>query len=74
MGTEYSIATSGVAGPDGGTAVNPVGTVWIAISGPDFLLTKKLQFHASRKLNIERFTSNALNMMRLKLQSRTGQK
>ncbi|MBR5857015.1 MAG: CinA family nicotinamide mononucleotide deamidase-related protein [Bacteroidales bacterium] len=70
MGTEYSIATSGVAGPDGGSEINPVGTVWIAVSGPDFLLTKKLRFHASRKLNIDRFSSNALNFMRLELQNR----
>lgn len=31
-GADIAIATSGVAGPDGGTVINPVGTVWLAVS------------------------------------------
>ena len=33
-GAEFSIAVSGIAGPDGGTVDKPVGTVWFAWSGP----------------------------------------
>lgn len=67
MNTTYSIATSGIAGPQGGTAEKPVGTVWIAIAGEDFTETLQLHFRGSRKLNIERFASHAIDFLRTKI-------
>ena len=68
MKTTYAIATSGVAGPDGGTPDKPVGSVWVAVVGDDFVSTKEFRFKGSRKLNIERFSSNAINFMRSEIE------
>ena len=64
MKTDYAIATSGIAGPGGGTDDKPVGTIWIAIAGPDKLISKKYTFGKQREFNIRRTSSVALNKLR----------
>ncbi|MCB9185429.1 MAG: competence/damage-inducible protein A [Flavobacteriales bacterium] len=65
--SDYSIATSGIAGPDGGTDEKPVGTVWIAVSGPNGTVAKKYRFGHDRSRNIEISSNTALNMLRKQL-------
>ncbi|MCG3164263.1 MAG: Nicotinamide-nucleotide amidohydrolase PncC [Bacteroidia bacterium] len=62
--TDWAVATSGIAGPDGGTAEKPVGTVWIAVAGPNGMKTKKFQFGGDRERNIQVTAITALNMLR----------
>lgn len=66
-GSDFSVATSGIAGPGGGSESKPVGLVWIGISSQMGTETHKLVFKGDRKRNIERFASNALNLLRLKI-------
>lgn len=62
--TDYSIAVSGIAGPDGGTADKPVGSVWIAVATPNKVYSKLFRFGSDRQRNITRTTQTALNMLR----------
>jgi nicotinamide-nucleotide amidase len=64
FGTTYSIATSGIAGPTGGTADKPVGTIWIAVAGPDGIFSEKFVFGNDRNINITRSSISALNLLR----------
>ncbi|MCB0790811.1 MAG: competence/damage-inducible protein A [Flavobacteriales bacterium] len=65
--TDWSIALSGVAGPEGGTAEKPVGTVWMAVAGPGGVRSVKGFFPGTRDLVIKRSALAALNMLRLAL-------
>jgi nicotinamide-nucleotide amidase len=64
MGVDVSIATSGIAGPDGGTTDKPVGTTWIAVSDSGQIISHKFLFGEHRGRNIEKASLSALNMLR----------
>ena len=61
--TDYAVAVSGIAGPDGGTAEKPVGTVWIAVASRTAVQAKLFKFGNKRIQNIERSASAALTMI-----------
>lgn len=65
--TDYAVATTGIAGPDGGTELTPVGTVWIAVATPDGVVSKINNFGKDRGNNIERASITALEMLRQEL-------
>ncbi len=58
--TDCAVATSGIAGPGGGTPEKPVGTVWIAAACGDEIRTLKQEGDDGRQANIQRATNNAL--------------
>ncbi len=64
LNADYSISTTGIAGPDGGTSEKPVGTVWIAVAGPSGVKSEKFIFRHNRERNIIRSTQTALNLLR----------
>lgn len=68
MKTDYGIATSGVAGPSGGSEEKPVGTVWIAVAGPDGTIARKFQFGNHRFRNIKMTALTALNLLRKEIE------
>ena len=65
--TDYAVATSGIAGPTGGTDEKPVGTVWISVATPKGVKSEKYVFGKQRKVNIERAAIAALGMLRREL-------
>ena len=67
LNTDYGLATSGIAGPTGGTPEKPVGTIWIALATKNGVISKKLNLGYSRERNIHVTSLSALNMLRLKL-------
>lgn len=66
-GSHWAIATSGIAGPDGGTPDKPVGTVCIAIAGPDGITSEQFLFGALRSYNIRISSLTALQMLRKRI-------
>jgi nicotinamide-nucleotide amidase len=68
MRTDYAIATSGIAGPDGGTKDKPVGTVWIAWATPEGTVAERYQFGVARlreQITQRAVTTALVRMIRL---------
>lgn len=68
--TDYAIAVTGIAGPEGGTPEKPVGTVWIALASRDGVTAEKHRFADDRMINIARSAYTALNLLRKQIISR----
>jgi nicotinamide-nucleotide amidase len=66
-GSNFSVATTGIAGPGGGSEEKPVGTVWVGVSSEEGTETFKIQYKGDRIRNIERFAAFALNKIREKI-------
>lgn len=64
LNADFAVATTGIAGPDGGTPEKPVGTVWIAVATDKTVKAKKFTFGDNRERNILRSGQTALQFLR----------
>ena len=67
MEADFGVATTGVAGPSGGTEENPVGTVWIGLATPIGVVSQRFNFGKDRENIINRATIAAYEMLRQQL-------
>lgn len=65
---DYAIATTGIAGPTGGTAEHPVGTVWIAVATPAHTTTALIHAEGDRSSIIRQAGNLAIELLEKELQ------
>ncbi len=64
LNSDFAIATSGIAGPGGGSAEKPVGLVWIAVASKDGMFSKEFKFGDNRERTILMASLTAMNLLR----------
>lgn len=64
MGADFGVATTGVAGPTGGTEETPVGTVWIGVAAPGASYSERCHFEGDREEVIKQATEEAYELLR----------
>ena len=73
MNSDCAVATSGIAGPTGGTPGKPVGTMWIAVAVKDRIKTLKLEGDEGRNKNIANATQKSLELLHKMLQNKENE-
>ncbi len=68
--TDFAVATSGIAGPDGGSEEKPVGTVWIAVASLQGVETKQFAFGDNRERNVQRALISALHLLKKQIEKK----
>lgn len=73
MNSDCAIATSGIAGPTGGSAEKPVGTIWIGAGMKDKIITRKIENDEGRQKNIANATRKALQLLQELVQNKENE-